>query len=46
MALHAIANRRLGQRKWRGAWRAHLESLYGRGGLRFLPFTRKLIGLP
>lgn len=46
MAFHAIADHRIARREWRGAWRAHLASLAGRGGLRFLPFTRKLLGLP
>jgi glycosyltransferase involved in cell wall biosynthesis len=46
MAFHSIADRRLLRGEWAGAWRAHLASLAGRGGLRFLPFTRKLVGLP
>jgi len=46
MAFHSIADRRLARREWARAWQAHLGSLAGRGGLRFLPFTRKLFGLP
>jgi glycosyltransferase involved in cell wall biosynthesis len=46
MAFHGIANRQLQHREFRRAWRAHVSSLFGRGGLQFLPFTRKLLGFP
>jgi glycosyltransferase involved in cell wall biosynthesis len=46
MALHGIADVQLARGERVAAWRAHLASLAGRGGWRFLPFTRKLVGLP
>ena len=45
-AFHGIADRRLRRREWAEAWRAHWQSVTGRGGWRFLPYTRKLVGLP
>jgi hypothetical protein len=45
-ALHAIAQERLERRELAAAWRAHLSSLLGRGGLRFFLSTRKFLGLP
>ncbi len=41
VALLELDRRRIGD-----AWKAHVASMRQRGGLRFLPFTRKLVGLP
>jgi glycosyltransferase involved in cell wall biosynthesis len=46
MALHEIAMLDLRRGNFFGAWRAHLASLSRLGGWRFLPFTRKLLGIP
>lgn len=45
-AWHAIAGAHLSRGERGAAWKAHLKSLRRYGGLRFLPYTRKLVGLP
>jgi glycosyltransferase involved in cell wall biosynthesis len=43
-ALHALTSIAWDEGDWRGAWRAHAASLGSIYGLRYLPFTRKLLG--
>lgn len=42
-ALHALADHYRTQGNWREAWRAHIQTLCQRGGLRYASYTRHLL---